>query len=48
MKNGLEVIIYYRIGDDCLRVLILAPHTDDGEFGCGGTIAKHIENGDSV
>ena len=25
------------------RVLILAPHTDDGEFGCGGTIAKLIQ-----
>lgn len=25
--------------------LILAPHTDDGEFGCGGTIAKLISNG---
>ena len=25
------------------RVLILAPHTDDGEFGCGGTINKLIE-----
>lgn len=24
-------------------VLILAPHTDDGEFGCGGTISKFIE-----
>lgn len=22
------------------RILILSPHTDDGEFGCGGTIAK--------
>jgi LmbE family N-acetylglucosaminyl deacetylase len=22
------------------RILILAPHTDDGELGCGGTIAK--------
>lgn len=22
------------------RILILAPHTDDGEFGCGGTISK--------
>jgi hypothetical protein len=21
------------------RVLVLAPHTDDGEFGCGGTTA---------
>lgn len=24
-------------------VLVLAPHTDDGEFGCGGTIAKLVE-----
>lgn len=30
------------------RVLILAPHTDDGEFGCGGTITKLIENGAEV
>lgn len=28
--------------------LVLAPHTDDGEFGCGGTIAKLIENGTRV
>lgn len=26
------------------KILILAPHTDDGEFGCGGTIARFIEN----
>jgi len=25
------------------RILILAPHTDDGELGCGGTIAKYTE-----
>ncbi|MBL7884164.1 MAG: PIG-L family deacetylase [Bacteroidia bacterium] len=30
------------------RVLVLAPHTDDGEFGCGGTISKLIENGNDV
>ncbi len=30
------------------RVLVLAPHTDDGEFGCGGTINKFIEQGDDV
>ncbi|MBA3899867.1 MAG: PIG-L family deacetylase [Bacteroidetes bacterium] len=30
------------------RILILAPHTDDGEFGCGGTIAKFIEQGSDV
>jgi LmbE family N-acetylglucosaminyl deacetylase len=29
-------------------VLILAPHTDDGEFGCGGTTAKLIEDGATV
>jgi LmbE family N-acetylglucosaminyl deacetylase len=26
-------------------VLVLAPHTDDGEFGCGGTMARLIEAG---
>lgn len=26
-------------------VLVLAPHTDDGEFGCGGTLSKLIEEG---
>lgn len=26
-------------------VLVLAPHTDDGEFGCGGTISKLISEG---
>lgn len=30
------------------KFLILAPHTDDGEFGCGGTIAKFIESGVNV
>jgi len=29
-------------------VLVLAPHTDDGEFGCGGTINKLIEEGNDV
>ena len=26
-------------------VLVLAPHTDDGEFGCGGTIARYVSEG---
>ena len=26
-------------------VLIFAPHTDDGEIGCGGSIAKFVEEG---
>jgi LmbE family N-acetylglucosaminyl deacetylase len=30
------------------RVLVLAPHTDDGEFGCGGTIARLLEGGVDV
>src|SRR6185369_8039993 len=30
------------------RALVLAPHTDDGEFGCGGTIARLVEQGRSV
>ena len=28
--------------------MVLAPHTDDGEFGCGGTIARLIEEGTDV
>ena len=30
------------------KVLVLAPHTDDGEIGCGGTIARFIEEGADV
>ncbi len=30
------------------NVLVLAPHTDDGEFGCGGTISKLIKQGSRV
>lgn len=30
------------------RMLVLAPHTDDAELGCGGTIAKMLENGVEV
>ncbi len=30
------------------RVLILAPHTDDGEFGCGGAISKFLAKGTDV
>lgn len=29
-------------------VLVLAPHTDDGELGAGGTIARLIESGSQV
>ena len=30
------------------KILIIAPHTDDGELGCGGTIARFIEEGKEV
>ncbi len=30
------------------RVLVLAPHTDDGEFGAGGTMARLVEGGTEV
>lgn len=33
---------------DVKNVLILAPHTDDGELGLGGTISKLIEEGKEV
>ena len=31
-----------------MNVLVVAPHADDEVLGPGGTIAKHIESGDSV
>lgn len=30
------------------KILVLAPHPDDGELGCGGTIARCIEQGAQV
>ena len=30
------------------NVLVLSPHTDDGELGAGGTIAKLVEQGSNV
>lgn len=32
-----------RIVLDSERVLVLAPHTDDAELGCGGTLARLVE-----
>lgn len=31
-----------------MKILILAPHTDDGELGCGGAIAKFIEENHDI
>lgn len=33
---------------DSKSALILAPHADDAELGCGGTIARLVENGTAV
>jgi len=30
------------------RILVLAPHTDDGEFGCGGSVARFVDEGKEV
>lgn len=30
------------------KILILAPHTDDGEFGCGGSVVRFIREGKQV
>lgn len=30
------------------KIAVLAPHTDDGEFGCGGSVARFIDEGKEV
>lgn len=30
------------------KILILAPHTDDGELGCGATISKYLREGRQI
>jgi len=30
------------------RILVLAPHTDDGEFCCGASVARFIDEGKDI
>lgn len=30
------------------KILVLAPHTDDGEFGCGGALRKWVKEGKEI
>lgn len=34
--------------DNFERILVLSPHTDDGEFGCGGSISKFVKEGKTI
>lgn len=43
-----RIIREIRMANEFKRILVLAPHTDDGEFGCGDSIAKFIEEGKDV
>ena len=31
-----------------MNILVIAPHMDDEVLGCGGTIARHVANGDNL
>ena len=31
-----------------MNILVIAPHSDDEVLGCGGTIARHVDEGDKV
>ena len=47
MNNGLEFRLCH-MEVDMHRILVLAPHTDDAEYACGGSINKWIQEGKEV
>lgn len=50
--NSVILFKYWRknfyMFDNKKRILVVSPHADDGEIGCGGTINKLITRGDNV
>ena len=36
------------LNDENRKIIVFSPHCDDGELGCGASIAKFVENGDEV
>jgi LmbE family N-acetylglucosaminyl deacetylase len=48
MMSLIENLLTEKRNDRQFLALVLAPHTDDGEFGCGGTISRIIESGGRV
>lgn len=48
MLNPSRIIYKHKNDKSNKRILVVAPHTDDGEFGCGGSIARFIEESTEV
>lgn len=48
MATSAETAVRNTVHQGFKRVLILAPHTDDAELGCGATIARLIDSGSDV
>jgi N-acetylglucosamine malate deacetylase 1 len=40
--------VWRKLARTVRRVLVLSPHPDDESLGCGGTLSKHVTEGDSV
>ena len=47
-KLQIQLLKSFKMINMFQNILVLAPHTDDGELGAGGTISKLIENSANV